>query len=213
MTKEAFVKIFPTFSEKYDGLDKLVRLVEEKAKVVNITAIRTYDDIWQKHIVDSLIPTQIPEVEEVLLKEGTLVLDVGTGGGFPGLPLAITHPNSNFTLLDGTNKKVLAIDEFVAELAIKNVQTVWERSEKLAKGNDYLKKYDIVLARSLAYLPELLEILIPFAKKNGLVIAYKNNDEQEIEAGNTVSSRLGLKLRERYVYQDNTRAILVYYQL
>lgn len=206
--EETLKQQFPQFNKYYDQLDKLARLVEQKSKEINITAIRDYDKIWSKHILDSLMCSKIPEVESKL--EKSKVLDLGTGGGFPGLPLAITHPNSQFTLLDSRRKKLDVVNEFSHFVKASNVQTKWGRSNELV--DDLGGQFDIVLARSVGFLPELINLCHPFMKKGGLLVLYKQNEEGEIEAGKVEARALKLGLINKYEYEldGDARVILVY---
>jgi 16S rRNA (guanine527-N7)-methyltransferase len=199
---------FPQFEDFYPELDQLARLVEEKSKVINITAIRDYEKIWEKHILDSLMCSKIELVEEKLAK--AKVLDLGTGGGFPGLPLAITHTQSSFVLLDSTRKKLDVVREFVFRLKLQNVDLKWGRSTELIK--ELGGSFDIIVARGVAFLPELISLCQPFMKKDGMLVLYKQIDNAEIEAGDIEAKNLGLKLKEKYEYaiDGSIRVILVY---
>ncbi len=198
----------PQFNKYYDQLDKLAHLVEEKSKEINITAIRDYEQIWKKHILDSLMCSKIPLIE--LRLTDSKVLDLGTGGGFPGLPLAITHPNSKFVLLDSTRKKLDVVNEFAHFTEAKNVETKWGRSNELIK--ELGGTFDIVVARGVAFLPELIAICMPFIKKDGLLVFYKQIDDSEIEAGEIEAKKHDLVLKKKFGYEldGSSRMILVY---
>ena len=199
---------FPQFEEYAPQLDKLAHLVEKKSKQINITAIRDYENILKKHILDSLMCSKISLIEKRL--DGAKVLDLGTGGGFPGLPLAITHPNSTFVLLDSTRKKLDAVNEFAFALKLKNVETKWGRSTDLLKQLG--GSFDLVTSRGVAFLPELISMCAPLIKKDGLIVLYKQYDEDEITAGEIEAKKKDLHLKEKFEYKidESNRVILVY---
>jgi len=220
MQRKDFCKTFSSHCDKYNQLDKLAHLVKEKSKVVNITSIRDYESIWQKHIVDSLMLSKVGDVEKILKSGSDMnvkplhVLDIGTGGGFPGLPLAICYPNLKFTLLDSTRKKIEVVKEFSFELGLKNVKAVWGRAEELAKNPKYKGKFDIVTARAVAYLPTLLNSCVSFINESGSILLYKKLDENELKESHKVSKSLGLFLSDKREYiidgDENKRVIYVF---
>ena len=195
-----------SFSEEQNlKLKKLTTLVEDKAKVVNITSIRDFDGIWQKHVVDSLefLNTEFFKSHN---NEKFTYMDYGTGAGFPGLPLAIMLPDSKFSLVDSTRKKVEIVNFFAKELGLENVQTIWSRAEDLDR------KFDVVLARAVKYLPNLLRSSVEFVSKSGYIVAYKMLNEEEIKAGDDVCEELSLIKIEEYKYSlsGQNRVILIY---
>jgi len=195
-----------SFSEEQNlKLKKLTTLVEDKAKVVNITSIRDFDGIWQKHVVDSLefLNTEFFKSHN---NEKFTYMDYGTGAGFPGLPLAIMLPDSKFSLVDSTRKKVEIVNAFSKELRLENVQTIWSRAEDLDR------KFDVVLARAVKYLPNLLRSSVEFVSKSGYIVAYKMLNEEEIKAGDDVCEELSLIKIEEYKYSlsGQDRVILIY---
>jgi 16S rRNA (guanine527-N7)-methyltransferase len=185
-----------------EKLQKLAHLVEAKSKVVNITAIRDFDAIWQKHILDSLYIVDSNTWVELTKDQKNLdVLDFGTGGGFPGLPMAIEHPHIKFMLIDGTRKKIDAVAEFSRALDLQNIQVAWGRGEELIKEPKFRGKFDAVVSRAVAYLPTLIEMTKDFLKPNGTLIFYKTFNEQEINDGTQIASQYGLKIQEIFKYK------------
>ena len=148
-----------------DGtLDKLAALLAELEKWnrrINLTAIRDPKDMVVGHILDSLVARP--------LLEGNTVLDVGTGPGFPGLPLAITEPDRQFTLLDSNNKKIMFVQHAAGLLGLGNVTAVKGRAEDYAPG----QRFDTVIARALATLPRLMEIAGHHVGEDGVFVALK----------------------------------------
>lgn len=190
------------FYKDKEKLQKLAHLVEGKSKVVNITAIRDFDSIWQKHILDSLYIVGSTSWNELTKDPKNIdILDFGTGGGFPGLPLAIEYPHIKFTLIDGTRKKIDAVAEFSRALNLQNVQVAWGRGEELIKEPKYRGKFDAVVSRAVAYLPDLILITKDFLKSNGILIFYKIFNENEIKDGEQKAKQLGFKIKEVYKYK------------
>lgn len=198
--KPTFSHLFPTFSPYFVTLDHLARLVESKSKEFNITAIKDYEGIWVKHIMDSLFLLKTDAMQDCLKKDNLKIIDIGTGAGFPSLPLAIVCPSVDFTLVDGTNKKIQAVNDFVIQLKLSNVEALWGRTESLQNQTSHINVYDLVLARGVKYLPQLLEILVPFTSKIGLIAVYKSHSNQELKEGMQMAKKLNLKLVETYEY-------------
>lgn len=153
----------------------------------NLSAIRQRDAIIEKHFVDSLMLSGA--VEDISGK----ILDIGTGGGFPGIPLAITYPNAHFTLLDSVGKKTRACEHFVHELALGNVEVVNGRAEEIARESRYKKSFDVVLSRATAYLPEILGYAAPFLKPEGRIFLYKTPSDDEYFDGRRALESLSLE--------------------
>ena len=152
----------------------LVTLIEELARwnrKVNLTAIRDRDEMVTHHVLDSLVVRP--------LLEGGRILDVGTGPGFPGLPLAIAEPDRNFTLIDSNQKKIAFVEHAARTLGLSNVTAVKARGEDYAPGH----RFDTVIARALASLPRLLEIAGHHVGEGGVFVALKGRyPAEELEA-------------------------------
>lgn len=138
-----------------------------------------------KHLIDSLAVTR-----DLELKEGHRVLDLGTGGGFPGIPLAIISPDVEFTLLDATAKKIETVSGFAQELGLRNVKTITGRAEELAHDPLYREQFDRVVSRAVAPLRVLLELAYPFTHLNGRFVAYKGPEyiHELLQARNAMTS-------------------------
>jgi 16S rRNA (guanine527-N7)-methyltransferase len=158
----------PLTPDQFSKLERLADLVIEKNKVLNLTRIENREDLMVKQILNSLYLGQFVE-----LKGGFSVADLGTGGGFPGLPLAIAHPDCHFTLVDSVQKKIRAVEEFAKALGLRNVKTVSDRLEALGQSTDHREQYDVVTAQALAPLRVLLELAMPWVRVGGVFAAFK----------------------------------------
>lgn len=154
-------------TQSWDALAGLVGLVVLARPFLNVTALRQPEDLWGKLIVDALL--LLPAMDS--LPEGSAVVDVGCGGGFPGLPLAIVAPHWHFTLVDATAKKIAFVRHVADQLKLKNVRAVAGRAEQLAapvtknaRAGRFREQFDWVTAKAVAALPLLLELTSPFAR-------------------------------------------------
>ena len=168
-------------------LEQLADLFLEWNQKLNLSAIRDRDGILVKHIIDSLLILPFH-----LFNPGDTVLDLGTGGGFPGLALAIVYPRARFTLVDATEKKVRAVEAMAKALALTNVRCLSGRAEELARKRDMREHFDVVVARALAGFPTLLEYCLPFVKIGGHFIAYQGPElAEECHNFSGVAKKLG----------------------
>jgi 16S rRNA (guanine527-N7)-methyltransferase len=159
-----------------ERLARLVRLLLHENRRVNLTGARSEDDLWSRHVADSLaLLAVLPP------GAGTRLLDLGSGGGLPGLPLACVRPDLHVTLLDATRKKVDAVRRIVAELNLANVAALVGRAETVAHDPAQRERYDVVTARAVAALPLLIEYAAGFLRVGGTAWFYKTARALETE--------------------------------
>ena len=199
------INLSDTQMEQYNRYFEL--LVEWNEKI-NLTAITEPKEVAIKHMIDS-----ITAYDEKLFKDGITVIDVGTGAGFPGLPLKIFCPEIKLTLMDSLNKRIKFLQTVVEELGLKDVECVHARAEEGARNKKYRESFDIAVSRAVARLPILCEYCLPFVKKGGHFIALKGmqyNDEAD-EAAKAIKVMGGSKTEIRPVKLpelDDKRAVI-----
>ncbi|MBM6833326.1 16S rRNA (guanine(527)-N(7))-methyltransferase RsmG [Megamonas hypermegale] len=160
--------------DQISAFNKYYELLYEWNKKINLTAITEPKDVAIKHMVDSLSCFKAD-----LFKENISLIDVGTGAGFPGLPLKIFYPSLKLTLLDSLNKRVKFLQLVVDELGLKDVEVIHARSEEAARNKKYREKFDLATARAVARLPIICEYCLPFVKDGGTFIALKGRQYEE----------------------------------
>jgi 16S rRNA (guanine527-N7)-methyltransferase len=178
---------------------------------MNLSAIRDREGIIEKHFLDSLYGVSI--IDEVLAHTKTSpirLLDIGSGGGFPGIPLKIVIPELDITLLDSVGKKVKAMNHFVEQLGLKGIEAIQDRAESLAKHPDHKGKYDIVVSRATAYITDILFWSAPFLTKNGRIILYKMPGEDERRDIGQACQKYRLKLTGELEYELAGKARIIY---
>ena len=148
---------------------------------MNLTAITDRDEVYVKHFLDSLsfcMALPVTGNEEYTKGYFTLI-DVGTGAGFPGIPLKILYPDCKVTLMDSLNKRITFLDEVIRSLNLSNIDTIHSRAEDLGHNPSYRENYDFVVSRAVANLSSLSEYCLPFAKVGGYFISYKSEKASE----------------------------------
>lgn len=157
---------------------------------MNLTAIEEPVEVAYKHFVDSACLLRV-----VLDLKQKSMIDVGTGAGFPGVPLKIMEPALDLTLFDSLNKRIIFLQELCQKLQLKDVKAVHGRAEEFGIKPEYRQQYDMATARAVARMPVLLEICLPFVKKGGIFIALKGPElENEIKESSNALKELGGKL-------------------
>lgn len=192
MNKEIFLDGMKQLSaniedEQIEKFEKYSAMLIEWNQKMNLTAVTDADGISIKHFLDSVLPiyhTDLNECQEIA--------DVGTGAGFPGIPLAIMLPQVRFTLIDSLNKRVTFLKEVCAALSLNNVECVHARAEELGKTAQFREKFDAVVSRAVANMTVLCEYCIPYVKVGGKFIALKSEEcEDEISAAKPMIGTLG----------------------
>ncbi len=167
---------------------KYMNLLIEWNKVMNLTGITDPEEIIIKHFIDSL--TVLDKIDK---KDS--IIDVGTGAGFPGIPIKIAFPETKVVLLDSLNKRTKFLNEVIEQLQLDNIETIHGRAEDYGKDKKHREKYDIAIARAVAPLNILLEYLMPFTKVRGKVLCMKaSNSEEEIKNSSNAIKILGGEL-------------------
>lgn len=164
----------PCSEVQYKQFKDYMELLLEMNEYINLTAIKEPKEFILKHYVDSSIIYNSAEY-----RMAKTVLDLGTGGGFPGIPLAILSPEKEFILVDSLNKRIKAVLEMAEEIGLKNVKVVHGRAEDLGRNPKYRDHFDLCVSRAVANLDVLCEYCLPFVKENGYFIAYKSSEISE----------------------------------
>lgn len=171
--------------EQMEQFYKYMNLLIEWNEKMNLTAIIEPNEIILKHFIDSITILKY-------IKDNSTVVDVGTGAGFPGIPLSIMNPKLKITLVDSLNKRLIFLQEVINELDLKNVELVHARAEEFGRNKKYREKFDVATSRAVANLATLSEYLLPLVKVNGQAISMKaGNASQEIEDAKKAIKILG----------------------
>jgi 16S rRNA (guanine527-N7)-methyltransferase len=171
---------------------QLYELILEGNRQLNLTRITEPQEFWEKHLWDSLRGIAPQQQFISSLQEGASVIDIGTGAGFPGIPVAITAPNCTITLLDSTRKKITFLDKILTELALDNAKTLVGRVEEIGQQRQHRQSYDVALIRAVGTASACAEYALPLVKQCGLAVIYRGNwTEEETTALENAVNQLG----------------------
>ena len=196
-------------AKQEEQFNTFYQLLVEWNKVMNLTGITEYEEVVEKHFVDSLSIIKAVDIQQV-----TKVIDVGTGAGFPGIPLKIAFPHLDITLLDSLNKRIRFLDEVIEKTSLDGIRTIHGRAEDFAKQKEHREGYDLCVSRAVANLSTLSEYCLPYIRVGGIFSSYKSGSiEEEIESSKHAVMLLGGSIENIVKFQlpgtDISRSFVV----
>lgn len=175
--------------EQIDQFDEYYEILVEWNKVMNLTGITEYQEVVEKHFLDSLSIVKVMDMDQA-----ERVIDIGTGAGFPGIPLKIAFPKLDIVLLDSLNKRIRFLDHVIEELGLEGIRTIHGRAEDFARDGKYRERFDLCVSRAVANLSSLSEYCLPYVKVGGRFVSYKSGDiEEEVNDASKAIALLGGK--------------------
>ena len=201
MNKEEFINALKKLEinitpNQLNQLDKYYKILIKENNKYNLTSITDEQSVYLKHFYDSLTFSKMINLDSQSL------CDIGTGAGFPGIPLKIAFPQLEITLMDSLNKRINFLNEVIEKLGLKKITAVHGRAEEMARKKEYREAFDLCVSRAVANLSSLSEYCLPFVKKDGCFVSYKSaeSDQETVDAKNAIFL-LGGKLGDIVKYQ------------
>ncbi len=193
----------------YDRFEEFYNILIEGNKKTDLTTIVEREEVDIKHFLDSMTAFKIPEFHDK-----KKLIDIGTGAGFPAIPLKLVNPSLDITLLDGLNKRLIFLEEVIKKMNLENIKTFHSRGEDAGRDKKHREKYDIAVSRAVSRLNKLVEISLPLVKVGGIFVAMKGvNVKEELEEGKNAIEELGGKLRDVIEFNltedENSRTLVV----
>ena len=193
--------------QQLEQFEKYYEMLIEKNKVMNLTAITEFDEVIEKHFLDSINICHLLDLQSEIR-----LLDLGTGAGFPGIPLKIVFPKLNVVLADSLNKRILFLKDVIQELGLEKIEAVHGRAEDLARKPEYRENFDLCVSRAVANLSTLSEYCLPFVKVGGKFVSYKSGScEEEINDSKKAVQLLGGKITkvDKFELGEASRSFVV----
>ena len=195
--------------KQYNQYVTYYEMVVEKNKVMNLTGITEFDEFIDKHYIDSLSIVNAVDIHQV-----QSVIDVGTGAGFPGIPLKIAFPELEIVLLDSLNKRIHFLNDVIDTLGLEKISTIHGRAEDFGKNPEYREQFDLCVSRAVANLSTLSEYCVPFIQIGGHFIPYKSGKiQEELDSSRKAVDILGGKIENCVTYAladtDMERSLVV----